>query len=153
MRRPLRFVMYHRIFKIPVMNFIFRTARAIPIAPAKEDEAMLKRAYEEIDAALKNGELIGLFPEGGLTPDGDIKEFTAGIERIIARTPAPVVPMAVSGLWGSMWSRLHSNLRRARLPRRFRAQIELIAEAPVPASAVTAVGLEARVRELRGARA
>ena len=152
-RRPLRFVMYHKIFKIPVMNFIFRTARAIPIAPAKEDEAMLKRAYDEIDAALKNGELIGLFPEGGLTPDGDIKEFKAGIERIIARTPAPVVPMAVRGLWGSMWSRLHSNLRRARLPRRFRAQIELIAEAPVPASAVTAAGLEARVRELRGARA
>ncbi|GAC1631865.1 MAG: MFS transporter [Nevskia sp.] len=149
-RRPLRFVMYHRIFKIPVMNFLFRTARAIPIAPAREDPAMLRRAYDEIDRALRKGELIGLFPEGGLTPDGDVQEFKAGIERILARTPVPVVPMAVRGLWGSMWSRLDSRLHRARLPRRFRATIELIADAPIPAAAVTAAGLEARVRELRG---
>ena len=152
-RRPLRFVMYHKIFRIPVMNFLFRTARAIPIAPAKEDPEMLKRAYDEIDTALKNGEIIGLFPEGGLTPDGEIQEFKAGIERILARTPVPVVPMAVRGLWGSMWSRLDSRLRRARLPRRFRATIELVAAAPVPASEVTAASLEARVRTLRGSTA
>jgi len=152
-RRPLRFVMYHKIFRIPVMNFLFRTARAIPIAPAKEDPEMLKRAYDEIDAALKAGEIIGLFPEGGLTPDGEIHEFKTGIERILARTPVPVIPMAVRGLWGSMWSRLDSRLRRARLPRRFRATIELVADAPIPAASVTAAGLESRVRELRGSKA
>ena len=90
-RRPVRFVMYHKIFRIPVLNFIFRTARAIPIAPAKEDEALMKRAFEEIAAALQAGELVGIFPEGGLTPDGEIQEFRSGIERIVARTPVPVV--------------------------------------------------------------
>ncbi|MDE0853536.1 MAG: MFS transporter [Nevskia sp.] len=151
-RRPVRFVMYHTIFRIPVLNFIFRTARAIPIAPAKENAKLLDAAYEEIDRALRNGELICIFPEGGLSPDGEIKPFKAGIERIIKRTPAPVVPMAVRGLWASMWSRRDSALRRMRLPRRFRANIELIASAPMPPEQVTVATLEARVRELRGDR-
>ncbi|ROH91964.1 MFS transporter [Stagnimonas aquatica] len=149
-RRPVRFVMYHKIFKIPVLNFIFRTARAIPIAPAKEDEALLKQAYEDIDAALKNGEVVGLFPEGGLTPDGDIQEFKAGIERILARTPVPVVPFALRGLWESMWSRRDSRLRRMRLPRRLRARIELIADAPVAGDTLKAAELQQRVSALRG---
>jgi len=151
-RRPVRFVMYHTIFKIPVLNFIFRTARAIPIAPAKENARLLDAAYEEIDLALRNGELICIFPEGGLTADGEIKPFRGGIERIIHRTPAPVVPMAVRGLWASMWSRRDSAMRRMRLPRRFRASIELIAGAPMPVEQVTVAALEARVRELRGDR-
>jgi len=151
-RRPVRFVMYHAIFKIPVLNFIFRTARAIPIAPAKENAKLLEAAYEEIDRALRNGELICIFPEGGLTADGQIKPFRGGIERIIQRTPAPVVPMAVRGLWASMWSRRDSAMRRMRLPRRVRAHIELIAGAPMPPQDVTVAALEARVRELRGDR-
>ncbi|HET7797404.1 MAG TPA: 1-acyl-sn-glycerol-3-phosphate acyltransferase, partial [Nevskia sp.] len=151
-RRPLRFVMYHKIFKVPVMNFMFRTARAIPIAPFKEDPVMLERAYEEIDRALKNGEIIGLFPEGGLTPDGDIQPFKPGIEKILARTPVPVVPLAVRGLWGSMWSRLDTRMRRARLPRRFRAEIELIGDAPLAPDGLTAAALEAKVRAMRGTR-
>ncbi|TAJ51115.1 MAG: MFS transporter [Nevskiaceae bacterium] len=149
-RRPVRFVMYHKIFKIPVLNFIFRTARAIPIAPAKEDEALLKKAYEDIDAALKNGEVVGIFPEGGLTPDGSIQEFKAGIERILARTPVPVVPFALRGLWESMWSRRDSRLRRMRLPRRLRARIELIADAPIAGETLKAAELQQRVAALRG---
>ncbi len=152
-RRPLRFVMYHKIFRIPGMNFLFRTARAIPIAPAKEDPAMLERAYAEIDRALKNGEIIGLFPEGGLTPDGNIQSFKPGIEKILAASPVPVVPLAVRGLWGSMWSRLDTRMRRARLPRRFRAEIELLADAPIAPEGLSAATLEARVRALRGDRA
>lgn len=149
-RRPVRFVMYHKIFRIPVLNFIFRTARAIPIAPAKEDEALLKKAYEEIDAALKNGELIGLFPEGGLTPDGTMQEFRSGIERILARTPVPVIPFALRGLWESMWSKRDSRLRRARLPRRLRAEIGLQVGEPLAGEGLTAAALQQRVAELRG---
>jgi 1-acyl-sn-glycerol-3-phosphate acyltransferase len=151
-RRPVRFVVYHKIFKVPVLNFIFRTAKAIPIAPAKEDEKLLHEAYERIDAALKEGELIGIFPEGGLTSDGGIKPFKSGIENILARTPVPVVPAALQNLWGSMWSRRDSRLGRARLPRRFRARIGLVFDPPVPPS-LTAAELETRVRGLRGGEA
>jgi hypothetical protein len=149
-RRPVRFIMYHKIFKVPVLNFIFRTARAIPIAPAREDEKLLHKAYDEIDRALKNGELLGIFPEGGLTPDGEIKDFKSGIERIIARTPAPVVPMALRGLWRSMWSRRDGRMGRMRLPRRIRARIDLIVDKPLAPGQVTAAGLEAQVKALRG---
>jgi len=152
-RRPLRFVMYHKIFRIPGMNFLFRTARAIPIAPFKEDPVMLEKAYAEIDRALKNGEIIGLFPEGGLTPDGKVQTFKPGIEKILAATPVPVIPLAVRGLWGSMWSRVDTQMRRARLPRRFRAEIELLAEPPLAPEGLTAAALEARVRAMRGDRA
>ncbi len=148
-RRPIRFVMYHKIFRIPVLNFIFRTARTIPIAPAREDAALLSRALAEIEQALKNGELIGIFPEGGLTPDGEIQPFKPGIERMLANAPVPVIPMAVRGLWLSMWSRRDSTMRRSRLPRRFRAHIELIAGPPMDGATLKAPDLEARVRELR----
>ena len=149
-RRPVRFVMYHKIFKIPVLSFIFRTARAIPIAPAKEDEALMKKAFDEIAAALENGDVVGIFPEGAITHDGQMDSFRSGIEKVIQRTPVPVVPMALRGLWGSIFSRRDDFLKRARLPRRIRSKIELIAADPVPPEQVTAAMLEAKVRELRG---
>jgi 1-acyl-sn-glycerol-3-phosphate acyltransferase len=149
-RRPLRFVMYHKIYNVPGLSFLFRTMRAIPIAPAKEDPELLRRAFDEIDAALKNGELVGLFPEGGLTPDGEIQTFKTGIDRILEREPVPVVPMAVRGLWRSLWSRRDSRLGRMRLPRRFRAKITLIAVAAMPPDHASAATLEDAVRRLRG---
>jgi 1-acyl-sn-glycerol-3-phosphate acyltransferase len=152
-KRPVRFVMYHKIFKIPVLSWLFRSARCIPIAPAKEDPALMEKAFAEIDAALAAGEVIGIFPEGALTQDGEISTFRPGIERILAARPVPVLPLALRGMWDSMWSRQDSKLRRARLPRRFRAHIELVAGELVPAGEATAAGLEATVRELRGAQA
>jgi hypothetical protein len=152
-KRPVRFVMYHKIFKIPVLSWLFRTARCIPIAPAKEDPAMMQRAFDEIDAALAAGEVIGIFPEGALTLDGEIAPFRAGIERILEKQPVPVFPLALRGMWASMWSRRDSALRRARLPRRFRAQIELVAGELVPAEQASAAHLESVVRELRGSEA
>lgn len=149
-KRPVRFVMYHRIFRIPVLSWIFRTARCIPIAPAKEDPALMARAFAEIDAALAAGEVVGIFPEGALTRDGEIATFRSGIERILAERPVPVLPMALRGLWESMWSRRDSRMGRARLPRRFRAHIELVAGDLVQGDSATAAGLEGIVRELRG---
>jgi len=104
--RPIRFVMDHNIFKVPVLSFVFRTGRAIPIAPAKEDPVLLEKAYDDIAAALKAGELVAIFPEGRITDTGEMYPFKGGVRRIIERTPVPVLPMALSGLWGSFFSRL-----------------------------------------------
>ncbi|MGY6518873.1 MAG: MFS transporter [Lysobacteraceae bacterium] len=152
-KRPVRFVMYHRIFRIPVLSWIFRTARCIPIAPAKEDPELMERAFAEIDAALAAGEVVGIFPEGRLTTDGEIAPFRAGIERILAARPAPVLPLALTGMWESMWSRRDSRLGRARLPRRLRARIGLVAGQLADGNSATAAGLEAQVRALRGEQA
>ena len=117
-RRPSRFVMYYKIFNIPVMRFIFRTAKAIPIASAKEDPALLEKAFAEIDRALAEGEIVCIFPEGGLTADGEIATFRPGVERILAQRAVPVIPLAIRGLWGSIFSRRDSAPGRMRLPRR-----------------------------------
>lgn len=150
LRRPARFVMYYRIFNIPLLKFLFKTAKAIPIAGQKEDPAVLQQAWDAVDAALADGELVCIFPEGALTRDGEIATFRPGVEKILARRPVPVVPMALRGLWGSMWSRRDSALRRARLPRRFRARVELVVDAPMAPEQASAAALEARVRVLRG---
>ncbi|WP_036138383.1 MFS transporter [Luteibacter sp. 9135] len=152
-RRPMRFVMYHRIYDLPVLHFVFRTARAIPIAGRHEDEALLAAAFEAIDQALAEGEVVCIFPEGGLTKDGSIMPFRPGVEHILARRPVPVVPLALRGLWGSIFSRRDTALGRTRLPRRFWSRIELVGSVPTPAAQATAASLHARVDELRGDRA
>ncbi|MGH8062817.1 MAG: MFS transporter [Pseudoxanthomonas sp.] len=153
--RPVRFVMYYRIFEIPVMSWIFRTAKAIPIAGARENPEMMQRAFDEIDAALADGQIVGIFPEGALTRDGGIAPFKSGMERVLERAnasgrPVPVIPMALKGMWTSMWSHRDGRMRRMRLPRRFRAHVEVVAGEPIDGRDTSAGQLEARVRELRG---
>ena len=104
-RRPIRFVMYHKIYSMPLLSFIFRSIRAIPIAPKREDEALMNRAFDDVASALENGEVVGIFPEGSITYTGEMDGFRSGIERIVERTPVPVVPVALRGLWGSFFSR------------------------------------------------
>ena len=86
-RRPIRFVMDHRIFRVPLLSFIFRTMRTIPIAPAKEDAAMKERAFAEAAEALRGGEVVGIFPEGVLTDTGELNAFRPGVQQMIATTP------------------------------------------------------------------
>lgn len=144
--RPTRFVMYWKIFDQPLMKWIFRAARAIPIAGRSENAALMEQAFETVRAELDAGEVVGIFPEGGLTRDGAIAPFRPGVERILAANPVPVVPMALRGLWGSLFSRRH----HYPIPRRFRARIALVIGEPVPPERATAAFLEQRVRELRG---
>jgi 1-acyl-sn-glycerol-3-phosphate acyltransferase len=148
--RPVRFVMYYKIFNIPVMRWIFRNAKAIPIAGAKEDPEVMRRAFEEVDAALADGQIVGIFPEGALTRDGDIAPFKSGVEKILERRPVPVVPMALKNMWASMWSRREGRRKRMRLPSRFRARVEVVADAPIDGRSATAALLETKVRALRG---
>ena len=145
-RRPIRFVMYYKIYNLPVLNFIFRTAGAIPIAGRSEDEATYERAFRKIAQYLNDGELVCIFPEGKLTSDGQISEFKAGVRVILEQTPVPVIPMALQGLWGSFFSRDPNKGFFHRLWSR----VTLVAGAPIPASEATQKLLRERVSELRG---
>ena len=149
-RRPIRFVMDHAIFKIPVLSFVFRTSHAIPIASRKEDPARLERAYDEVAQALADGDLVCIFPEGRLTATGDMNPFRPGVERILSRTPVPVIPLALRGLWGSYFSR-HDGQRAFRHPfRRVWSKIEIVCGEPIAPDVAKAPMLEARVLALRG---
>ncbi len=146
-QRPVRFVMYHGFSKIPLLRFMFRDAKVIPIAPAKESEETLQAAYDAIARELEEGNLVCIFPEGALTADGEMAPFRPGVEKILARTPAPVVPIALGGLWGSFFSRKDKKALRKPF-RRFWSCISLNIGEPVAPQDVTAAGLEQRVAAL-----
>ena len=148
-RRPLRFVMYYRIFEIPLLKFFFRHAKAIPIASAREDEQVMATAFEQIDDELAAGNLVCIFPEGGLTPDGEIQRFRPGIEKIIERRAVPVVPVALCRLWGSWFSR-QKNGGLQKLPGRLFATVPVHVGTPVAPSDASSETLELLVRTLRG---
>ncbi len=150
-RRPIRFVMDHRIFRVPVLSFIFRTMRTIPIASAREDAALKERAFADVAKALAEGEIVGIFPEGALTTTGEMGAFRPGIERIVRETPVPVVPLALSGLWGSFFSRSHEGKAMRRLRGVF-SRIALRAAPAVAPEQVSLPALQTTVLALRGAR-
>ncbi len=151
-RRPIRFVMYYKIFGLPLLSFVFRTAGAIPIAGAREDAAMMEQAFDRIDACLRAGELVCIFPEGRITEDGEINAFRPGVARILERFPVPVIPLALRGLWGSFFSRAYGGAMSRLFPRGLYSRIELVAGDAIAADAASLQRLEARVRELRGER-
>jgi len=148
-RRPIRFIVDHRIFRIPFLSFVFRTMHAIPIAPACEDAHVKSRALAQAADALAAGEIVGIFPEGRLTRDGEVNTFRPGVCDIIAATPVPVVPMALRGLWGSFFSRAHRG-RAMRRWRGFFSKIALVVARPLAPDEATPEALRARVIALRG---
>jgi 1-acyl-sn-glycerol-3-phosphate acyltransferase len=148
--RPIRFVMDHRIFKTPLLGFIFRTGKAIPIASAKEDPWLMEKAFVDIAQALHEGELVCIFPEGKLTRDGEMNEFRGGIAKIVERSKVPVIPMALRGLWGSVFSRDPANVFERSFARGWRSRLALAVGRPVPPQEVTPEGLYEQVLALRG---
>ena len=148
-RRPVRFVMARNIYQLPVLNFIFRTGRTVPILPEKEDPAVYEAAFHEVREGLQAGDLFCIFPEGKLTADGEVDRFRKGIERIVGETPVPVVPMALRGLWGSFFSREGKGAFR-RGPGRFWSRVDIVVGESVAPEAVAADNLRERVLALRG---
>jgi len=149
-RRPIRFVMYYRIFELPILSFIFKTAQTIPIAGARENKAMMEQAFDEVSAALGDGELVCIFPEGKLTDSGELNVFKPGISRILERDPVSVVPLALRGLWGSFFSRAHGNAMSRLFPRGMLSRIELVAGDIIEGGRVAPEELRQQVYELRG---
>jgi len=148
-RRPVRFVMFKPIYDLPVLNFIFRTGKTIPIHAKSVDPQTYENAFRRISQELREEEVVCIFPEGKLTQDGAIDEFKTGIEKIIGKDPVPVVPMALKGLWGSFFSHKDSKALSG-MPRRFWSKVELVAGDAIAPDQVTAALLQEKVSALRG---
>ncbi len=153
--RPIRFVMDHRIFRKPLLGWFFKAAGAIGIASQKDDPRLFERANALIDDALRDGELVCIFPEGRITDTGELYPFKQGALKIAGRNAVPVVPMALRGLWGSWFSR-EAGTAFTTLPRPLKrgasSRLELAVGAPVPAGTLTAEMLQGSVAALRGDR-
>jgi 1-acyl-sn-glycerol-3-phosphate acyltransferase len=150
--RPIRFIMDHRIFATPVIGWLFKLGKAIPIAPQKEDAAAYEAAFAEARRVLDEGDLLAIFPEGGLTRDGELGEFKGGVMKLLASHPVPVVPLALQNLWGSFFSRIEGGQAMKRPFRRgFFSPVGLVAGAAVPAGQVSPGLLRERVKGLLAA--
>ena len=147
-RRPVRFIMDSGIFRIPLLRSVFRGMKAVPIAPRSADPALYERAFATVAEELAAGHLVCIFPEGKLTRDGAIDEFKPGLLRILQRSPVTVVPMALSNLWPSMFSRREPTLWK-RWPRRALARVTLAVGEPMAAQEVTLEAARERVAALR----
>ncbi|MES2740492.1 MAG: MFS transporter [Pseudomonadota bacterium] len=148
--RPIRFVMDHRIFKLPLLGWIFRTAKAIPIAPFKEDPWLMEKAFIDIAKALHEGDLVCIFPEGRLTRTGEMSEFKGGIAKILERSQVPVIPMALRGLWGHLLSRGDGNVFERTFRGGLRSRLALAVGRPVAPAEATPERLFEHVAALRG---
>ncbi|HAA54776.1 MAG TPA: glycerol acyltransferase [Myxococcales bacterium] len=146
-KRTPRFLMWYKFFEAPLMGWFFRDAKVIPIAPRSDDEALMNKAFDRVAEELEKGHIVCIFPEGGVTTDGKLQPFRPGIEKIIKRTPVPVIPMTLKGMWGSFFSRYYGKAMSKPFTR-FRSNIELeIGEAIAPED-VTAQKLAEMVAEM-----
>ena len=147
--RPIRFIMDHRIFAVPVLGALFRLAKAIPIAGQREDPLVYERAFAQARRVLDEGDLLCIFPEGGLTRDGELAEFKGGVMKVLQTHPVPVVPLALQNLWGSFFSRIERGAAMTRpLRRGLFSRVGLVAGAAVPAAEVTPALLREHVGRL-----
>lgn len=145
-KRPVRFVMFEPIYNIPVFKQFFKSVGAIPINSKKANPECYENAFKEIKKLLENGEVLCIFPEGKLTSDGEVDEFKAGIEKMVAETPTPVLPVAIQGLWGSMFSRKN----KIRFPRLKWSSLNIVVGDLVQPENVKAKDLEEKVKTLKG---
>lgn len=146
-RRPARYLIDEDIYKVPGVHYLMKLDRAIPIAPNRKS---VEAAFAEISAALKAGELVCIFPEGLLTYTGGLGRFRPGIEWMIKRDPVPVIPIALSGLWGSVFSRRYLNSPLRWLPRRWlRGKVTAICGPAIPPERVSVNYLQEAILRLK----
>ena len=147
--RPIYFIMDSQIFKVPVLGWLFRLAKAIPIAPRIQDPEAYEAAFAAAAKVLADGDLLCIFPEGSLTRDGNLQPFKGGIMKILEISPAPVIPLALSNLWGSFFSRIEHGAAMVRPFRRgFWNRVGLHIGAPIPPAEVQPALLQERVQSL-----
>jgi 1-acyl-sn-glycerol-3-phosphate acyltransferase len=149
--RPIRFIMDHRIFQVPVLGWLFRLAKAIPIAPQREDPAVYDNAFKQARQVLADGDLLCIFPEGAITRDGELGEFKGGVMKVLETHPVPVIPLALQNLWGSFFSRVDGNAMTRPFRRGLFTRVGVVAGTALRPEAVTPAVLRERVGELLAA--
>ncbi|HCE2389083.1 TPA: MFS transporter [Vibrio parahaemolyticus] len=147
--RPVRFVMDKSISELPVLKYVFRHAGVIPICSPRKYADTYRRAFEQIEQALNDGEVVCIFPEGRLTSNGELGEFRPGVEKILERNPVPVIPMALKGLWGSFFSHKGGHALTKR-PTRFWSKVDVVIGEVLSPAPLNRHQLQQQVQDLLG---
>ncbi|KLV04974.1 MFS transporter [Photobacterium ganghwense] len=147
--RPIRFLMDQDIYNIPFIKTFCKACKVIPIDAT--DRRSVMKAFIEVNKRLEDGDVVCVFPEGRLTHDGEIGPFMRGIDLITKRSPVPVVPVALQGLWGSIFSR-EGGRALLKLPKRFWSKVNIIVGTPVAGEDASSTNLRETILALRGER-
>ena len=134
--RPIRFMVFEPIYKQRALNWFFRLIEAIPISPAKARESIREAA-----GRIRNGEIVCIFPEGELSRSGILLRLKRGYELIARAADAPIVPVWLDRLWGSIFSFYGGKFFR-KIPRQIPYPVTVAFGDPLPPDADIA-----RVRE------
>ncbi|WP_260259316.1 MFS transporter [Vibrio intestinalis] len=145
--RLIRFVMEEEYANLPPLRRFLKRAGVIPISATRRGS--IRTAFSEVEQALNEGHIVCIFPEGRLTSDGEMNEFMRGMDIILRRSPVPVIPMALKGLWGSYFSRYKGRACKGR-PKRFWSKLEIEAGEPVDPKSATTLVMHEKVSALRG---
>ncbi len=103
--RPVHFVIHYRFYYAKIIHPILKKVGAIPISADGERPKLVSKAFAKVSEDINNGNLVLIFPEGGITRDGKVNRFKKGILKIKEACPdAPIIPMSMDGLWGGLYS-------------------------------------------------
>lgn len=144
--RHVRYIIDEDIYNLPVVHHMMVLNGSIPIAPNRRS---VEAAFDMISEGLKKGDAICIFPEGFLTYTGGLGRFRHGIESIIKRDPVPVVPIALSGLWGSVFSRKYLRSSFRWWPRKWGRKVTAICGSAIPPEKVNVNYLQDVVMKLK----
>jgi acyl-[acyl-carrier-protein]-phospholipid O-acyltransferase/long-chain-fatty-acid--[acyl-carrier-protein] ligase len=101
--RNVRFMMYKAHYELPWIKPLARLLGVIPISSEQRPREMLK-SLQTASEAIKNGEVVCIFAEGQVTRIGQMMPFRRGFERIMKDVEAPIIPVALDGVWGTIFS-------------------------------------------------
>jgi acyl-[acyl-carrier-protein]-phospholipid O-acyltransferase/long-chain-fatty-acid--[acyl-carrier-protein] ligase len=101
--RPLRCIMFKDIYEHPLIKPFAKIARHIPISSHQRPREMI-HSLRQASEAIRNGEVIVIFAEGQITRIGQLLPFRRGFERIMKGLDAPIIPIGLDNVWGSIFS-------------------------------------------------
>jgi acyl-[acyl-carrier-protein]-phospholipid O-acyltransferase/long-chain-fatty-acid--[acyl-carrier-protein] ligase len=145
--RPIRFLMRKEIYEKPIIHSFARMLGVIPI-PATTRPREVIGALRAASDAVNRGELVCVFAEGQITRTGEMLPFRRGFSRIMDSVDAPIIPVRLEGVWGSIFSYAEGKLIW-KLPRQIPYHVTILFGEPMPAHA-TALEVQRAVHELKG---
>lgn len=140
--RPIRFVIWEPLYKVVWFHWLLRLFGTVPVSPTRA-----KDAVRSVVQALKEGELVCLFPEGQITRHGTLNELRRGFELMVRQAEVPVVPVWLDGLWGSIFS-FSGGRCFSKWPRRLRYPVTVLVGEPLPPAEASAERVRQKLLEL-----
>lgn len=144
--RRVYYVIDKEIYEVPPVKYFMDMCGCIPIEPKKES---VTKALERVGEVLQDGHIVTIFPEGWLSRTGNLRRFRFGVEWMAHENKVPVIPMAIRGLWGSIFSRKDSDKWYRWIPRTLFRKVSAICGEPIPWQEAKINLLQRKVMELK----